>query len=64
MPTIDSIQYAIPRCPGLSSNISHDRTHRDPCGRALQWDHDAGSWCCAHHGPRLDGEQAAARMGD
>ena len=35
MPTIDSIQDAVPRCPGLSSNLSHDRTHRVPCGYAL-----------------------------
>ena len=62
MPTIDAIQEAVPRCPGLSSNLSHDRTHRQPCGRALRWDHAAGSWNCDHHGPRLDGAEAASRL--
>jgi len=64
MPSIDSIQEAVPRCPGLSSNLSHDRTHRVPCGYALTWDHDAGFWECDHHGPRLDGAEAAARLDD
>jgi hypothetical protein len=62
MPTIDSMQDAVPTCPGLSSNLSHDRTHRVPCGHALRWDHSAASWNCEHHGPRLDGEEAAARL--
>jgi hypothetical protein len=62
MPTIDAIQAAVPHCPGISSNISHNRTHREPCGRALRWDHAAGAWCCCHHGPRLDGEEAADRL--
>ena len=60
MPTIDSMQAAVPRCPGLSSNLSHDRSHRQPCGHAMRWDHGAGHWTCLHHGPRLDGEAAAA----
>ena len=64
MPTIDSMQDAVPRCPGLSSNLSHNRTHRVPCGYALRWDHDAESWNCDHHGPRLDGAEAAARLDD
>ena len=62
MPTIDSMQDAVPRCPGLSSNMSHDRTHRVLCGFALKWDQAANSWSCDHHGPRLDGADAAARL--
>ena len=42
--------------------MSHDRTHRVPCGHALRWDHAAESWNCEHHGPRLDGAEAAARL--
>jgi hypothetical protein len=61
MPTIDSMQDAVPRCPGLSTNMSHDRTHRVHCGYALKWDHASSSWSCDHHGPRLDGAEAAAR---
>lgn len=64
MPTIDSMQNAVPCCPGLSSNFSHNRTHRQLCGRALRWDHTAGLWCCDDHGPRLDGDEVAARHHD
>jgi hypothetical protein len=63
MPTIDAMQDAVPCCPGVSSNLSHGRTHRQLCGRALRWDQEAGSWNCDHHGPRLDGAEAAARLG-
>ena len=62
MPTIDAIQDAVPCCPGVHSNMSHNRTHREPCGRAMRWDHWAAHWCCSRHGPRLDGEQAAAQL--
>jgi hypothetical protein len=64
MPTIDALQQARPCCPGLFSNFSHGGTNRQLCGRAMQWDHAAGRWCCAHHGPRLDGDEAAARLED
>jgi hypothetical protein len=64
MPSIDAMQDAVPRCPGLSSNLSHDRTHRQLCGRALRWDHTAESWNCDDHGPRLDGAEAATRFDD
>ena len=64
MPTIDAMQDAVPCCPGLSSNFSHEGTNRQLCGRALKWDHEAGSWCCDDHGPRLDGAEAAARLDD
>jgi hypothetical protein len=62
MPTIHSMQAAMPRCPGLTSNLSHNRTHRQSCGHAMKWDHAAAVWSCLHHGPRLDGEQAAATL--
>ena len=62
MPSIDSIQAAVPCCPGLSSNLRHDGTHRQPCGRAMNWDHGAGFWTCLDHGPRLDGAEAAAKL--
>ena len=64
MPTIDSMQEAVPCCPGVPTNISHNRTNRQPCGRAMRWDHAAGSWHCDDHGPRLDGDEAAARFSD
>jgi hypothetical protein len=44
--------------------MSHNRTHRQLCGRALQWDDAARRWCCDDHGPRLDGAEAAARFED
>ena len=62
MPTIDAMQDAVPRCPGLSTNLSHDRTHRQLCGRALRWDHAGQSWHCDDHGPRLNGAEAATRL--
>ena len=62
MPTIDAMQDAVPCCPGVNSNISHQGTHREPCGRAMTWDHASGYWRCAHHGPRLDGAEAAAQL--
>ena len=61
MPTIDSMQDALPRCPGVSSNFSHNRTNRQLCGRAMRWEHVAGLWYCDDHGPLLDGDEAAAR---
>ena len=64
MPTIDSMQEAVPRCPGVSSNLSHNRTNRQLCGRALRWEDATGAWCCDDHGPRLDGAEAAARLND
>lgn len=64
MPSIDAMQDALPRCPGLSSNMSHNRTHRQLCGRALRWDHTAQSWNCEAHGPRMDGSEAATRRED
>ena len=64
MPTIDSMQEAVPCCPGLSSNLSHNRTNRQLCGRALRWEDATGVWCCDDHGPRLDGAEAAARLDD
>jgi hypothetical protein len=64
MPTIDSMQDAVPCCPGVHSNLSHNRTNRELCGRAMRWDHAAESWNCDHHGPRMDGAEAAARFDD
>jgi hypothetical protein len=64
MPTIDVMQQAVPCCPGLFSNISHNRTHRQLCGVAMKWDHAAARWYCHRHGPRLDGDEAAARLED
>ena len=62
MPTIDSIQAAVPCCPGITSNLTYGRTHRQPCGRAMTWDHGHGFWACLLHGPRLDGAEAAANL--
>jgi hypothetical protein len=64
MPTIDSIQEALPCCPGLFSNLSHDRTQRELCGRAMRWDDDAAQWRCDDHGPRLSGAEAAALLSE
>jgi len=64
MPTIDSIQEAVPCCPGVSSNLSHNGTNRQLCGRAMRWEHAAGFWRCDDHGPRLGGAEAAARHYD
>jgi hypothetical protein len=30
----------------------------------MKWDHAAGTWSCDDHGPRLDGDEAAARLDD
>jgi hypothetical protein len=57
------MEAAIPRCDRLTGPLAT----RGPCCLPLRWvaltDPMEGVWCCAAHGPMMDGTDAAMRAG-